>query len=256
MLRALTRVPSPAISACQLTCLPRTPIDFARLAAQHRAYEEALMEAGCELAEVPAAPDCPDGVFVEDCAVVLDTVAVLTRPGAAARRAEVDPVGGILSRWRELVRLEAPATLDGGDVLRRGRILYVGRSSRSNAAGVEQLGALAAADGLEVRPVEVHGALHLKTAVTAIAPDTLLLNPDWVDRGAFGDARILEVAADEPFSANTLRVADTLLVPAAHPRAAGICAPFVPRVRPVEVDEIARAEGGLTCCSILVESET
>lgn len=257
MLHALTRQPSPAIADCELTCIDRTSIDAARVARQHRGYEDALVAAGCTLVPVEPAPAHPDGIFVEDCAVVVAGHAVLTRPGAASRRGEVDSVAAALDGLVEVVgRIAAPATLDGGDVLRLGKVLFVGRSSRSSDEGIRQLAAALAPVGVAVRPVELRAALHLKTAVTAVADDTLLLNPAWVDPAVFAGRRILRVHPDEPFAANTLRVADTLVVAAAHPRAAEACAPHVGRVCPVEVDEIARAEGGVTCCSILVETES
>lgn len=255
MLRALTREPSPAIADCELTHLDRVGIDADRVAVQHRAYEVALAGAGCALVRVPEARGCPDGIFVEDCAVVVDGLAVLTRPGAVSRRAEVESVGGVLAGLLPLARLREPGTLDGGDVLRMGDELLVGLSARTNGEGLRQLARAVDAVGLRVRGIEIRRALHLKTAVTAISEDTVILNPDWVDREHFARWRVLETAADEPFAGNTLRVADTLIVPAAHPRAAEACARWVPGVVQVEVDEIARAEGGVTCCSILVRTE-
>jgi dimethylargininase len=255
MLCALTREPSPAIGACELTCIQRVPIDPRRVARQHRAYTDALSAAGCTLIPVPQAPDCPDGVFVEDCAVVVEGVAVITRPGAPSRRAEVESVAKVLSGLMPVERLLAPATLDGGDVLRIGRTLFVGRSGRTNVDGIRQLTDAVASTGLEVEVIEVRGALHLKTAVTAIDPETLVINPRWVDPLRFRRWRTIEVDPAEPFAANTLRVADSLVVAAAHPRTSERCAALVPRMIPVEVDEIARAEGGVTCCSILVDLE-
>ena len=252
--RALTRAVSPAISACELTHLSRTPIDFARATGQHRAYEEALVRAGCTVIPIPPAPESPDSVFVEDTAVVVDGLAILTRPGARTRRAEVDAVASVLEQFLTVVRLEAPATLDGGDVLRMGNVLFVGRTARSNAEGRRQLAAAVAPGGLSVREVEVRDALHLKSAVTAIADDVVLLQPRWIDQDVFADYRIIEVDEHEPSAANVLRIAGQLIVPAAHPRTAARCAPFVDRILEVAVDELARAEGAVTCCSILIET--
>lgn len=253
--RALTRAVSPAISECELTHLPRTAIDFERAKRQHRAYEEALVMAGCTLIAVPAAPESPDSVFVEDTAVVVDDLAVLTRPGAGIRRAEVDAVASVLEQFLTVVRLEAPATLDGGDVLRMGNVLFVGRSARSNAAGCQQLAAAVAPMGLRVQEVEVRDALHLKSAVTAVADDVVVLQPRWVDPEVFADYRTVEVDEREPAAANVLRIGAQLIVPAAHPRTADLCAPFVDHILEVPVDELARAEGAVTCCSILIETE-
>jgi dimethylargininase len=252
MLRALTRPVSPGIGNCELTHLDRSPVDPERAAAQHAAYERALVRAGCVISEVPAAPEFPDGVFVEDTAVVVDGLAVLTRPGAESRRGEVESVAAVLAALVPTAWMTAPATLDGGDVLRLGDILYVGVSGRTNAEGIRQLAEFV---DLEVRPVQLRGALHLKTAVTALDPETLVVQPRWVDAGQFGAVRVIEVDPGEPFGANTLRVGRELIVPAAHPRTAEACAPFVDSVSLVEVDELAKAEGGVTCCSILVETE-
>jgi len=252
---ALTRSVSDAIARCELTHLERTPIDPARARVQHAVYERALEAAGCTVQRVPDAPDSPDGVFVEDTAVVVGELAVITRPGAASRRTEVDSVARALAAGHELVRIRAPGTLEGGDVLRIADTLYVGRSARTNAEGIAQLRAAVASRGLEVVEVDLKDALHLKTAVTAIAADTVLLQPRWVDPGVFSGYRALEVHPDEPFAANTVLVDRDLIMAAAHPRTAEICASFVDRIHPVPADELARAEGGVSCCSILLELE-
>jgi dimethylargininase len=255
MRRALTRAVSPAISACELTHLSRTPIDVARAIEQHRAYENALVQTGCELITVTPAPEAPDSVFVEDTAVVVEGLAVLTRPGARTRRTETDAVASVLEKFLTVVRLEAPATLDGGDVLRMGKVLFVGRTGRSNAEGRRQLAAAVAPRGFRVQEVDVRDALHLKSAVTAVADDVVVLQPRWIDPAVFADYRIIEVDEREPSAANVLRIDGQLIVPEAHPRTAARCAPFVDRILEVRVDELARAEGAVTCCSILIETE-
>jgi len=245
---ALTRALPPSIAACELTHLERMPIDAARAEAQHRAYEEALVRAGCDVRRVAAAPDMPDSVFVEDTAVVVDDLAVICRSGAASRRGETAGVEAVLATLRPIARIEPPGTLDGGDVLRVGRRVYVGSSGRTDADGIAQLRALL--EGYEVIAVPVRGCLHLKSAVTQVAERTLLLNPAWVDREAFDDVDVIEVV--EPSAANALFVNGVAIFPEAFPRtrarldAAGI------DVVTVDVSEIAKAEGALTCCSILV----
>jgi len=247
---ALTRVLPPSIAACELTHLDRMPIDVARAEAQHRAYEEALVRAGCDVRRVAAVPDMPDSVFIEDTAVVVDELAVICRPGAESRRGETAGVEAVLATLRPIARIEPPGTLDGGDVLRVGRRVYVGSSGRTNADGIAQLRAFL--KGYEVIAVPVRGCLHLKSAVTQVAERTLLLNPAWVDREAFDDVDVIEVV--EPSAANALFVNGVTIFPAAFPRtrarlhAAGI------DVVTVDVSEIAKAEGALTCCSILVTS--
>jgi len=249
---ALTRGVSPALAQCELTHLPRVTIDLARARAQHHAYEAALAGAGCDVVALPADPDHPDCVFIEDVAIVLDEIAVITRPGAASRRGEAAAVAEALVPFRRVSSMVAPGTLDGGDVLRIGRRLFVGQSGRSNAAGIEQLRAVVWPYGYTVTAVPVTGCLHLKSAVTLVAPDTVLVNPAWVDASIFGVERVLEVDPSEPYAANGVLAGDALIYPASFPgtaarlRSAGI------DVREVDVSELQKAEGAVTCCSVIV----
>jgi len=248
---ALTRAVSDSIAGCELTHLERTPIDIERARAQHAAYVDALRACGCTLLAVPPAHELPDAVFVEDTAVVLDQVAVITRPGAPSRRAEVAAVADALARHRPVTRIAAPATLDGGDVLRVGRSLFVGASGRTNALGIAQLRTAVSPFGYEVVAVPLTGCLHLKTAVTPIGDEILLCNTDWVDPARFPGCHIVEVASGEPFGANALRVGSRVIYPAAfRSTAARLEAAGIGLVR-VDVSELARAEGGVTCCSIV-----
>lgn len=250
---ALTRAVGPRLEQCQLSHREREPIDAGRAAAQHRAYEALLERLGCRLERVPPAPELPDAVFVEDTAVVTDEVAVVARPGAMARRGEVDAVADVLARYRPVRRLEAPATLEGGDVLRVGRRVWVGLSGRTNREGAEQLGAILEPLGYAVRPVVVTGCLHLKSAVTAVAPDTLVLNPDRVDGAAFDGCRLVPVDPGEPEAGNVLRVGDALLMPASHGRTRERLAALGLDPFTVDISELEKAEAGVTCCSILLE---
>ncbi|HEY6942335.1 dimethylarginine dimethylaminohydrolase family protein [Dokdonella sp.] len=250
---AITRDVSPSLAACELSFVERAPIDLARAVEQHRAYRAALAALGCEVHDLPAQPDFPDAVFVEDVAIVVDELAVMTRPGAASRRDEGASVAPLLARWRTLHAIEAPATLDGGDVLRIGRRVYVGESARTNADGIAQLRAILAPHGYTVHGVPIHGCLHLKSAVTALADDAVLLQPAWVDRDAFAGYRIVEVDPTEEHAANVLRIGDRVVSPACFPRtharirAAGI------DVVAVDVSELQKAEGAVTCCSVVFE---
>src|SRR4051812_9566541 len=193
MLIALTREVSPTIGDCELTHLARAPIDAGVARAQHRAYERALAEAGCTIVRVDAAPDLPDAVFIEDAAVVFDEVAIVTRPGAASRRAETAAVSEAVGRYRPRRCIDPPATIDGGDVLTVARDVFVGVSSRTNAAAVRQMRAMLGPHGYRVHAVVVTGCLHLKSAVTALADDRLLVNGAWVDRGQFAGFGAVEV---------------------------------------------------------------
>ena len=196
---ALTRAVPDAISRCELTHLPRVPIDLPAAVAQHAEYERVLTSLGCDVRHITPTPELPDSVFVEDAAIVLDEVAVITRPGAESRRAETASVADALAPYRTLLRMTAPATLDGGDVLKLGRMLYVGVGSRTNTAGAEQLAALVAPHGHTVRAIPIDDCLHLKSAVTEVAAGLILLNPAWVSGDAFAGHAAIDVDPGEPF---------------------------------------------------------
>jgi len=249
---AITRKVSPAISSCELTHLQREAISFERVTAQHEAYERALAGLGCRVVSLPAEAELPDSVFVEDTAVVVDEIAVMTRLGAPSRRRESVSVEAALARHRPICRIEAPATLDGGDVLRLGRRVFVGRSTRSNDDGIEQLRALLAPHGYTVEGVAINGCLHLKSAVTGVSPNTLLANPAWVDPAGFAAFTCLKVDPCEPFAANALRIGESVIYPTAFPRTAARLERAGIRLVNVDVSELAKAEGAVTCCSLIL----
>lgn len=251
---AVTRPVSASLARCELTHLARQPIDVSRATAQHEAYEKTLRSLGAMVVRVPAADELPDAVFVEDAAIVLDEIAIMTRPGAASRRAELAPVAALLGSYRPVVALRSPATLDGGDVMRIGRTLYVGRSDRTNEEGIAQLAARTAAHGYEIVPVGFEGCLHLKSAVTSLRDDLLLLNPAWVRPDVFAGRRVVAVHEEEPLAANALRIGDAIVYPAHAPRTGERLATLGLRLAIVACDELAKAEGAVTCCSLVFES--
>jgi dimethylargininase len=248
---ALTRDVSPSLGNCELTHLAREPIDVERARLQHVAYERALAAQGCRVERLSGLPACPDAVFVE--AVVVDEHAVITRPGAASRRAETASATEALAAYRSLTTIDGPGTLDGGDVLRLGRRIFVGRSSRSNDAGVDALRRSLEPFGYSVHSVEIDGCLHLKSAVTEAAPGLVLVNPAWVDPAVFGTVRTVTVDPREPLAANGLRVGDRLLHDAAFPRTRERLEAVGIQVIPVDLSELAKAEGAVTCCSIVFD---
>jgi dimethylargininase len=250
-LRALTRPVPASLAACELTHVARAPIDVPRAAAQHGAYERALEALGCAVERLPATPDLPDSVFVEDTAVVLDEVAILTRPGAGSRRGETAGMAAALARYRPVARVGGEATLDGGDVLRLGRTLHVGVGGRTNAEGARQLAALAGPYGYTVRTCAVRGCLHLKTAATEAADGLVLINPDWLDRAGLDGVDAIDVDPSEPFAANVLRVGSTVLAAAGHPRTIRRLERAGLAVQAIDMSELAKAEGALTCCSLV-----
>jgi dimethylargininase len=251
---AITRDVSRSIARCELTCLDRAPIDVARARAQHEQYRGALRRLGLDVVCLPEEPNLPDSVFVEDTAIVLDEAAVLTNPGADSRKPEVDSVARALHPFRTLLRVTAPATIDGGDVLVVGRSIYVGLSSRTTMAAVVQVRALVGPFGYAVAGVPVRDGLHLKTGVSRVADATLLINPDMVSREHFPGFALVEVDPSEPNSANALLVGDTIVFPAAYPKTRERLERLGRPVVAVEADELAKAEGGVTCCSLIVNA--
>ena len=248
---AITREVSPRIAECELTHLAREPIDFQRARTQHRQYEALLEELGCKRVRLPAEPDLPDSVFVEDAAVVLDELAVITRSGAESRRSETVSVAEALRPYRKLFYIESPGTLDGGDVLRVGKALYVGLSKRSNREGIKQLQDILLPFGYVVNDVKLRDCLHLKSAVTQVAENTLLINRTWVDTAMFSGFQLIDVASSEPFAANALLIGNTVVYPVAFPETRQRLEKQGIRVRTVDVSELAKAEGGVTCCSLI-----
>lgn len=248
---ALTRAVSPSIVNCELTHLDRAPIVLEVAVDQHRQYEERLTEMGCEVVRLASSDDLPDSVFIEDTAIVLDEIAIMTRPGAASRRGETSAVSRALERYRPIATITAPATIDGGDVLQVGRTLFVGLSSRTNEEGAAQLERLAHSCGRVVRRIQVSQCLHLKTAVTELADNTVLLNPRWTDANAFAGLTVVEVDPAEPFGANVVRIGSSAMYSLSYPRTLDrLLARGIPVVT-VHSSELAKAEGALTCCSLL-----
>jgi len=250
-LLAMTREISSSIGDCELTYQERRPIDLALAKSQHLRYEQALEELGCTVERLPAAPELPDSVFVEDTAIVLDELAVITRPGAESRRPETEPIAAALRAYRHLEFIRAPGTLDGGDVLRVNKQLFVGLSFRTNADGIEQLRRILQPFGYGVAAVPVRGCLHLKSAVTEVDRDTLLINREWIDADAFGRVRLIDVDPAEPMAANALLIEQAVIYSSAFPRTRKRLENVGIVVHPVDASELAKAEGGVTCCSLV-----
>jgi dimethylargininase len=231
----------------------REPVDVALARKQHQDYQQALADLGCRVIALPAQHEMPDAVFVEDVALVLDEVAVMTRPGASSRQPEGASVAPTLSQFRNLVSIQSPGTLEGGDMMRVGRVIYVGQSARTNSAGIEQLARLTSDYGYTVQPVPMRDCLHLKSAVTMVAENTLLVHPGWVDRDSFAGFRVIEIDPDEPHAANTLRVGTGVIYPSCFPRTRERLAQAGVTVTTVDVSELQKAEGAVTCCSLVFE---
>lgn len=250
---ALLREISPHLDRCELTHLPRQPINVERARKQHAAFAATLRELNVSVEFLPPLPDQPDGTFVEDTAVLLPEISVIARPGAPSRLPEIETIATALDPYRPVQRIADDGRLDGGDVLRIGRPLFVASTRRTTPEGIFSLREIVEPFGYEVRTVEIRGCLHLKTACTFIPPHFLVANPAWVNPAAFGNLILIAVDDSEPFGANTLTVAGTTLVSASFPkterrlREAGIT------TRPVEISELEKAEAGVTCLTLVLE---
>lgn len=249
---ALVRRPGLELERCALSFKPREPLDVARARRQHDAYVAALERLGVEVVSLPRLPRAPDATFVEDAAVVLDELAVLGRPVPDHRRGELESVRAALEPHRPLLELRAPATLDGGDVLVCDEVLYVGQSRRTNHAALKTLAHALLDHGYVVKAVEVLGCLHLKTAVTYLGEDRVLAHRAWIHMGRMQGLEVVEVHPTEPFGANVLRLGDTVLASASHPRTAETLDRLGYRVELLELDELEKAEAGITCLALLV----
>ena len=254
-LTAIVREVSSSINDCELSFHARQQIDVAKAMAQHRAYQDCLAELGVHIVSLPAEPELPDAVFVEDPAVVVDEVAIISNMGAPSRRPEISGLADALSRYRPLKFLAAPATLDGGDVMRIGRSVYVGLSQRTNRAGIDQLADLLGAHGYQVQPVEVRGCLHLKSACSHLGNDTVLVNRSWIDVEPLSGYTLLDVHEDELAAANALLLNDVVIMPASFPKTRELLERRGFRVRTIDVSELQKAEAGVTCTSLIFNAD-
>lgn len=249
---ALVRSISPRFAECELTHLSRSPIDLTLAVRQHAAYLKALENAGCDLEILSPLPDCPDGVFVEDMAIALPELAIISRPGAISRRTEVDSVQESISHHRKIKVIEAPGTLDGGDVLWINKNIWVGLSSRTNQSGFEQLHDHLVPLGYHVRAITNTACLHLKSAVSKIGPNQVLLSPAWIEPKHFSTLEVVETDPNEPDAANALLVNTHLIYPSNFPKTAEKISELGYHLQLIDNSEVIKAEGGVTCGCILL----
>lgn len=249
---AITREVSSRFNECEITHIDRTPIDVNIARVQHHEYVQALEKAGCQVIELPEEPDLPDSVFVEDTAFILPEVAVITRPGADSRKPETESIIQALTPYRHLVHVTEPATVDGGDVLVLGKNIFIGLSTRSNVTAIEQLRNLLSDYGYKVIGVQLTDCLHLKSAVTRVDDNTLLINKNWVDTSHFKSYKSIEIDSSEPFAANCLPVNGNIIYPTSFPKTRQKLEQQGFKLIQVNVDELAKAEGAVTCCSLIV----
>ena len=254
MLAALTRAVSRTINDCELTFQKYETIDVELARKQHAAYEDALRQVGAKVISMAALDMCPDAVFVEDTAVVLDEVLVPARMGVQSRAREVFSVAEELAFCRRVLSLPPQGSLEGGDVIRAWKTIFVGISRRTDEAGAEGLRTILQPYGYGVVTVKVRGALHLKTACSYLGRNMLLLNSAMVDTRALKGYEILEVPSNEPAAGNVLVVGETAIVPANFPATQKLLRRMGFAVISLDVSELQKAEAGVTCCSILFDA--
>lgn len=246
---ALVRRPSPRLADGLVTHIQRQPVDVQLARHQWQAYVDVLADEGWSIVEVPPADDCPDGVFIEDAVVVYGNVAVITRPGDQSRRPEIIDVEPVVRNLGCIVeRIVEPGTLDGGDVLKIGSTVYVGRGGRTNAAGIDQLRAILRAHGATVIAVPLSKVLHLKSAVTALPDGTVIGWPDALD-----DPSVFPSFAAVPEESGAHVVLlddDRLLMAADAPKSAELFRQRGYHPITVDIGEFVKLEGCVTCLSV------
>ena len=248
---ALTHAVSPNIVKGERTYRDQQPIDLARARQQHAAYCDTLRSHGLEVITLEANLDLPDAVFTEDPAVVVDELAVMTHMAAESRWGESAAIAAALAPYRKIVHMAPPACLDGGDVLQVGTRLYVGQSTRTNRAGTRALADFLSPYGYQVIPVPVHDCLHLVTGATALDATTILAATDWIDTSPFEGYRILPVPRDEGPAANILPLDGVILMASGYPQTAELVAREGYNVELIDNSELEKAEGSLTCLSLI-----
>lgn len=254
-LTAITRAVSPRLADCELTFLARQKIDVDKAVEQHRGYEGCLARLGVRLVRLPEELNLPDSVFVEDTAIVLDELAIITRPGATSRQAETESVADALSDFRPLKFIQPPATIEGGDVMRVDRTLYTGLSARTNREGLSQLREIVEPYNYRVETIETAGCLHLKTGCAYLGHQTILANRNWIDVQTLAGFDLIDVPEDEPWAANTLTIGDTVMTPSSFPKTRGLIEERGFKTLMVDISELQKAEAGLTCLSLIFESD-
>jgi dimethylargininase len=253
MLTAITRKVSCGLAGCELSFIPRHPIDLEKARAQHHSYEQLLVHLGARVVSLPEEPELPDSMFVEDPAIVLDEVAVICPLGTETRRKEAPSLAAALEKYRKLAYVKLPGLLEGGDVLRVGKKVFVGVTKRSHPEGIRQLAVILGKFGYEVTAVPVTGCLHLKSAVTYLGRNTLLANRTWFDSERLAGFAWVDVDEAEPHAGNALAIGDSVIAAASFPKTQERIRALGFKVANLDISELQKAESGLTCSSLVFE---
>jgi dimethylargininase len=254
MLIAVTRKVSSALANCELSFISRQAIDMEKARAQHHAYEELLGKLGAQVISLLEESDLPDSMFVEDPAIVFDELAVICPLGTESRRKEAPSLAAALEKYRKLAYVKLPGTLEGGDVLRISRKVFVGVTKRSNPEGIRQLGVILEKFGYDLTALPVAGCLHLKSAVTYLGRNTLLANRAWFDPKRFEGFEWVDVDPGEPHAGNALALSDSVIFPASFPKTRARIEARGFQVVSLDISELQKAESGLTCSSLIFEA--
>jgi len=254
MLTAITRAVSPGLAECELSFIERLPINMDKAREQHHEYEKALGALGANVISLAAEPELPDAMFVEDPAIVLDELAVVFPLGTETRRKEAASLAKAIAPFRKIAYVTLPGTVEGGDILRVGKRLFVGLTARTNQEGIQQLRGIVQPYGYEVIAVPVTGCLHLKSAVTHLGNNVLLANRAWFDTAPFGGFEWIDVDPNEPNAGNALALNGTVLFPASFPKTRRRIEASGFRLFSLDIAELQKAESGLTCSSLIFEA--
>jgi len=254
MLTAITRAVSSSLANCELSFIERKPIDLEKARAQHRSYEALLAKLGARVISLPEEKDLPDSMFVEDPAFVLDEIAVICPLGTETRRKEAPSLAVALERYRKLACVKLPGTLEGGDILRIARRIFVGLSDRTNAEGIRQLAEFLGPWGYDLTAVPVTGCLHLKSAVTHLGKNVLLGNREWFRWTRLQGFDWVDVDPSEPQAGNALALGDVVIFPASFPKTRTRIEAQGFHVESLDISELQKAESGLTCSCLLFDA--
>ncbi|MDX2448693.1 MAG: hypothetical protein QNK29_15995 [Desulfobacterales bacterium] len=246
---ALVRKPGPNFSKGLTTSLLGTP-SFPLVEEQHNAYIEILGKLGIEVMILDTQPDYPDAYFVEDTAVVTPEVAVITIPGAISRQGEQASIEPVLSRFRKIENIQAPGTVDGGDVLMVGNYIFIGISDRTNVEGARQLGTILGSHGYAWDTIPVGDGLHLKSSINYVGKNTLILTAPFQHLNLFEPYNKIVLDDTETYAANTLWINDSLIMPKGYPITKKQLSVLNQPIVELDVSEVAKMDGGLTCLSL------
>jgi len=247
---AVARKPGENFASGLTTSTNPVKPDYERILQQHAAYVATLRDIGLEIVVMDPLPDHPDAYFVEDTAVVTPDIAVITNPGADSRKGETASIGRMMSQFRDIRHIQAPGTIDGGDVLMVSKHFFIGISERTNQEGARQLGTILEEFGNTWVTVPVGAGLHFKSSVNYIGKDTLLVTQDFADHNLLNKYSQIIVDPDENYAANTLYVNDHLIVPAGFPKTRRQLEKLKFAIVEMDVSEVAKMDGGLTCMSL------